>query len=248
MSNDPRFSTRPDEAQAVAASAAEMRAAGVAATPEERGLFLTRVYGHLLAAIGGFVLLEVILFKSGAAENVARVLTSVNWLLVLGGFMVAGWMARGLAALAGNLGAQYVGLGLYVVANAVIFTPLLYVAEYYAQGGVIRSAAILTVLGFTGLTLIVFQTRRDFSFLGGMLRWGGILALVAIVGGVLFGWNLGMWFSLAMIAISGGAILHDTSNIIRYWPGDRYVGAALELFASVAMMFWYILRLLSARR
>ena len=135
-----------------------------------------------------------------------------------------------------------------MAAQAVIFVPLLYMAEYYVGGGVIASAAGLTLLGFVGLTLIVFQTRKDFSFLGGILRWAGILALVAIAGGVFFGWELGTWFSVGMIALAGGAILYDTSNIMRYWPNDRYVGAALELFASVALMFWYILRLLMSRR
>jgi len=236
-----------NEAQAVAASFEEMRAAGVASSAEERGLFIVRVYGHLLAAIAAFTLFEVYLFKAGYAENIARSLMGVNWMLVLGGFMVSGWLARGMAARAGSLGMQYLGLGLYVMAQGIIFVPLLYVAEYYSGGGVIRSAAILTILGFTGLTLIVFQTRRDFSFLGAMLKWGGVLALLAIGGSVFFGWQLGTWFSLGMVALAGAAVLHDTSNIIRYWSQDRYVGAALELFASVALMFWYILRLLSRR-
>ena len=135
-----------------------------------------------------------------------------------------------------------------MVAQAIIFTPMIYIAEYKAGGGVIASAAVLTGLAFTGLTLIAWQTRKDFTFLGGILRWAGILALVAIAGSVFFGLNLGMWFSLAMVALAGGAILYDTSNIIRYWPSDRPVGAALELFASVALMFWYLLRLLSSRR
>lgn len=214
----------------------------------ERGRFLVRVYGHLLAAILAFTGLEVYLFKSGMAESIARALIGVNWMLVLGGFMVAGWLARGLAARAASPGIQYLGLGLYVVAQAIIFTPLLYVAEHYTGGGVIQSAAILTVLGFVGLTAVAIQTRKDFSFLGGMLRWGGILALVAIAGGVFFGWELGMWFSLLMVGLAGASILHDTSNIIRNWPYDRYVAASLELFASVALMFWYILRLLMASR
>jgi uncharacterized protein len=213
----------------------------------ERGVFIMRVYGHLLAAIGAFVALEFWLFQSGMAERLARALLSVNWLLVLGGFMVSGWLARGLASRAGGLGMQYLGLGLYVVAQAIIFTPMLYIAEHYSGGGVIRSAALLTILGFVGLTVIVFQTRKDFSFLGGMLRWGGVMALVAIGGGVFFGWELGTWFSVGMIALAGGAILHDTSKIAMHWPADRYVGAALELFASVALLFWYILRLLMRR-
>ena len=48
---------------------------------------------------------------------------------------------------------------------------------------------------------------------------------------------------LAMIFLAGAAILYDTSAIMRDYPEDRYVGAALQLFASVALMFWYVLQL-----
>ena len=207
-----------------------------------------RVYGYLMGAIAAFILLEVWLFRSGTAGTLARALAGTNWMLVLGGFMVVGWLARGLAARARSAPAQFAGLALYVVAQAIIFTPMISVADDRAGGGVIASAAVLTGLAFVGLTLIAWQTRKDFTFLGGLLRWAGILALVAIAGSVFFGLNLGMWFSLAMVALAGGAILYDTSKIIRYWPSDRPVGAALELFASVALMFWYLLRLLSGRR
>jgi len=96
--------------------------------------------------------------------------------------------------------------------------------------------------------LLVFSTRKDFSFLRGILMWGGIIALVLIIGGVLFGFQLGTFFSVAMIALAGGAILYDTSNVLHHYPEDRYVAASLELFASVALMLWYVLRLLSSRR
>lgn len=218
------------------------------AEASDRGAFLARVYAHLLGAVLAFVAVEAWLFQTGAALRLARALLGVNWMLVLGGFMVTGWLARGLAGRAANPAMQYLGLGLYVLAQAVIFAPLLVVADQYSGGGVIRSAAILTVLAFVGLTLVVLQTRRDFTFLGGMLRWAGILALVAIAGGVFFGWQLGTWFSLGMVALAGAAILHDTSAIVRHWPTDRHVGAALELFASVALLFWYILRLLMGSR
>lgn len=238
--------SKREPGQDTRAMAAEAIYSGEAAI--DRSGFLLRVYGHLLGAVAVFVLIETWLFSTGRAMEIAQALLGVNWMLVLGGFMVAGWLARGLAVRATGLGTQYLGLLLYVVAQAIIFTPLLVVADIKAGGGVIGSAALLTALGFTGLTLIVIQTRRDFSFLGGMLRWGGILALLAIAGGVFLGWDLGAWFSLAMVGLAGAAILHDTSKIINTWPDDRYVGAALELFASVALMFWYILRLLSSRR
>jgi FtsH-binding integral membrane protein len=106
---------------------------------------------------------------------------------------------------------------------------------------------LVTLLGFAGLTGVVFMTRKDFSFLGGLLRWGFIMALVLIVVGVIFGLNMGTWFSVGMIALAGGAILYDTSNVLHHYPEDRYVAAALELFASVALMFWYVLRLFMSR-
>lgn len=143
--------------------------------------------------------------------------------------------------------AQYVALAAYVVGQAIIFVPLLFIANHYAPGA-ITSAALVTFLGFVGLSLVAFMTRKDFSFLRGILIWGGIIALVLIVAGVIFGFYLGTLFSVAMVALAGAAILYDTSNILYHYPEDRYVAAALQLFASVALMFWYVLRLFIGSR
>jgi uncharacterized protein len=214
---------------------------------EDRGLFLARTYGHLLGAVLAFVILELFYFSTSLAASIAEPLLSVDWLLVLGVFIVVSWGARGLAARSDSLGAQYLGLGVYVIAESIIFVPLLYVAETYAPGA-IRSAGSLTVLAFVGLTAIVFQSGTDFSFLAGLLRWAFVVAIVAIVGALLFGFALGTWFSVAMVGLAGAAILYDTSKILHHYPSDRYVAAALELFASVALMFWYLVRLFTPRR
>ncbi len=66
--------------------------------------------------------------------------------------------------------------------------------------------------------------------------------------GLVFGFQLGTWFSVAMIGFAGAAVLYDTSNIIHVYPEDRYVAAAMQLFASIALMFWYVLRLLMGNR
>jgi FtsH-binding integral membrane protein len=212
-----------------------------------RGRFVARAYNHLFGAIAAFVLLEVFLFKTGMAESIASVLLSGSWLLVLGGFVVVSWMARSVAHSSASKAAQYAALAGYVVAQAIIFVPLLYIAEKVAPGA-ITSAALVTFLGFVGLSLIVFFTRKDFSFLRGILCWGGIIALVLIVAGVIFSFQLGTFFSVAMVALAGAAILYDTSNILHHYPQDRYVAAALELFSSVALMLWYVLRLFISRR
>jgi uncharacterized protein len=214
---------------------------------DARASFLVKTYVHLFGAIAAFTLIEVFLFSSGLAYNIAKAFLSTNWLVILGGFMIVSWIASRTAYRAEKTATQYIGLLLFVLAEALIFVPLLALADYYAPG-MIRSAALVTLFGFTGLTFIVVLTRKNFSFLGGLLKWGMVLALVAIVGGVIFGFELGTWFSVAMIGLAGAAILYDTSKIMTVFPTDRHVGAALQLFSSVALMFWYVLRLFLSRR
>ena len=220
---------------------------GVAALDADaRGAFITKTYLHLFGAIGAFTLIEMFLFQSGLAYPIAKALLGVSWLLVLGGFVVVSWLASRVALTASSLGAQYAALAGFILAEAIIFVPLLVLAELKAEG-VIGSAAGITMIGFGVLTGVVFYTRKDFSFMRGILIWAGFIALGAIVGAVIFKFNLGAWFSVAMIALAGGAILYDTSNVLYHYPENRYVGAALQLFASVALMFWYVLRLFLRR-
>lgn len=211
-----------------------------------RAQFVTRTYTHLLAAILGFTAVEVVLFKSGLALPIAQAMLGVSWLLVLGGFMVSGWLFSGMAARAQSIGVQYLALAGFVFVEAIIFVPLLVIAEINAPGA-IQSAALVTLLGFSGLTAIAMMTGKDFTFMGAFLRWIGVGALLLIVGGVIFGFQLGTYFSVAMVVFAGATILYSTSKILRTYPEDRYVSAALELFASVALMFWYVLRLFSRR-
>lgn len=209
--------------------------------------FVLRVYNHLFGAVLLFTLLEVAYFKAGIAAPMARAMLGTNWLLVLGAFMVVSWLATRFAFTSASLATQYAALVAYVVAQSVIFVPLLFVANHYAPGA-IQSAALITLVGFTGLTAIAYISKSEFQFLGALLKWAGLVALLAIVGGVAFGFQLGTWFSVAMIGLAGGAILYDTKTILRVFPEDRYVGASLKLFASVALMFWYALRLIMGSR
>lgn len=213
---------------------------------EARSRFIVRTYNHLFGAILGFIAIEFTLFTSGLAETIARTFLGVNWLFVLGGFVIVSWLASRTAHRAEALGAQYLALAGFVVAQALIFVPLLYVANFYAPG-TITSAALVTLLAFGALTAVAFVSRKDFSFLGALLRWVMVLALVAIVAAVIFGFELGTWFSVAMVGVAGAAILYDTSNVLHHFPEDRHVAAALELFASMALMFWYVLRLFMSR-
>ncbi len=204
--------------------------------------FVVKVYSHLLLAILAVVALEVYFFESGIAETVAQWMFSIPWLAILGAFMVVAWLARKVAYKAESLTLQYVGLGGYIIAEALILIPLLYQTDRIAPGA-IENAAIFTAVGFTALTAIVIITKKDFSFLRSMLMWGGFIALGLIIIALLFKFSLGIWFDVAMIAIGGGSVLYDTSNIMRRYSKHKYVSASLSLFASIALIFWYALRM-----
>lgn len=212
---------------------------------EDRSNFIWRCYAHVVGAIVAFAAIEVYFFQSGIAAAIAEPMFN-NWLLVLGGFMLASWGATHVAHRVQSKQAQYAALAAFIVVEALIFAPLLYVANAVAPG-VIDSAAGVTLLGSIGLIATAMITRKDFSFLRGLLVWGGILAMVGIVASIFFGFALGTWFSVAMIGFAGAAVLYDTSNIMHHYPEDKYVAASMALFASIALMFWYVLRLFLAR-
>jgi FtsH-binding integral membrane protein len=214
---------------------------------DSRSIFISRTYTHLVAGILGFILVEMGLFESGLAIQIARFMFSFNWFLIMGAFMLTGWLATRTAQTSTSIGMQYFAYAAYVLAEALIFVPLLYLADSKAPG-TIDSAVLVTSLGAGGLMFVAHRTRKDFSFLRAILMWGGVLAIVAMIGGAVFGFQLGTWFSVAMIGFAGAAVLYDTSNIIHYYPEDRYVSAAMQLFASIALMFWYVLRLLMGNR
>jgi FtsH-binding integral membrane protein len=221
------------------------------ARPAERSRFIRRTYLHLAAAILAFVALEAVFLNSAIAPAMMKLMVGGNfsWLIVLGLFMGVSWLAQYWALSGASMAMQYAGLALYVVAEAIIFIPLLYVAAFYSSPDIIPMAAMITVGLFLGLTGVVVTTRIDFSFLRGVIVIGGFVALGIIVASILFGFNLGVFFAGAMVLFAAAAILYNTSNIFLHYRTDQYVAASLSLFASIALLFWYILRiLLSFRR
>jgi len=212
---------------------------------EDRANFIWRCYAHVTGAILAFAAIEVYFFESGIAERIALPMLQ-NWWMVLGAFILCGWGATHVAHRIESKNAQYAAFAVFVMMQALIFAPMLFIANARAPG-MIESAAGVTVLGVVGLVATAMITRKDFSFLRGMMVWGFMLAMVAIIGSMIFGFHLGTWFSVAMIGFAGAAVLYDTSNIMHHYPQDKYVAASMQLFASIAMMFWYILRLFMGR-
>ena len=218
------------------------------AAEDARTTFIRRTYLHLAAAIAAFVGIEAAIFTLVPTETLDGMLGMLaasrwGWLVVVAGFIGVSWLAQTWANSNTSQGVQYLGLTLYVLAEALIFVPLLYIAGRLAPEA-IPAAGVLTLVMFGGLTALVFITRSDLTSWGKYLWCAGLAALGICIAGVLFNFQLGVWFSGLMIGLASAYILYDTSNILHRYRTEQYVAAALALFASVALLFWYILRLM----
>lgn len=211
---------------------------------EERLAFVRRTYLTLAAAIMAFVGLEFAIFQMELAAPLTNLMLGwggASWLITLGLFIGVGYVANRLAFSNAAEWVQYAGLGLYVVAESIIFVPLLAMASIESDPTVIPAAAIITLSVFSVLTGYVFVTKQDFSFLGPFLVIAGAVAMGAIVVAILFGFSLGTFFAMAMVLLAAGYIVYTTSNILHHYNTDQHAAAALALFSAVAMMFYYIL-------
>ena len=213
------------------------------AAETERASFIKRTYVHLAGAIAAFAVIEAMLIKSGVALSFVGMLSGSkwSWLIVLGAFMLVSTVANNWAHSGISREKQYMGLGLFVVAEAVIFMPLIYMAVARAPD-VLQNAVVVTAALVGGLTFTAFSTKINFSFMGRFLMIGGFIAMGLIVASILFGFSLGLWFSGAMILFAAGSVLYSTSNIIHEYNTEQHVAASLSLFSSVGLLFWYILQ------
>jgi FtsH-binding integral membrane protein len=222
------------------------------APAEARAAFIRRTYGHVAGAIVAFVCIAGVLLNLPGIDSALMAffgLGRMSWLIVLGAFMAVSWLAERWAQSDVSPGTQYAGLGLYVLAEALIFLPILWVATTFPKfEGVVTQAGLMTLMVAGGLTMAVLITKKDFSFLRTGLIIFSWVAFGLILVAVLFGFNLGTWFSLAMVGFASACIIYQTSNILHHYRTDQHVAAALALFASIALLFWYILQLFMRSR
>ncbi len=218
------------------------------ASETEKATFYKKTYLHLALALLAFIGVETLLIQTVPAEAIAWLFSGkFIWMFVIGLFWLGSFISTKMS-FAPSREQQYLGLGLYVLLEAAIFLPLIYIAIATAGYGILLQAAIITGAMFTGLTAVVFTTNTDFSFLRTVVVVGGFVALGAIVAGAIFGFDLGLWFSVGMVVLASASILYQTSQIKDQYATGQYVGAALQLFASVMLLFWYVLRILMSRR
>jgi len=218
------------------------------ASTSARGAFIKRTYLHLLGAVVAFVGLEAVLLSSGLGTEILKVLIAepMAWIGVMVLFIVGGYAAQAMARSHSAPGLQYAGLTLYVLLEALIFLPILTIATTFpdfAGKNLPLQAGIVTLAVFAGLTIAVFASGKDFSFMGPFLWVCSFVALGTVIAAVAFGFTLGLVFCGLMVALAAGFIIYDTSNIIHHYGTNEHVAASLNLFASVALLFYYVLRI-----
>jgi uncharacterized protein len=219
----------------------------------DRVSFLRKTYAHLGAGLIAWPLLTALLFNVFSDFSIGFsqfALSGYNWLLVIGLFMGAGFLAARLATSETSRGLQYLGFGIEIAAWSLLMQPILWllVVRFDQPMAMLAQAGIITLAIFVGLTLTVFLTKKDFTFMGGFLKICTFAALGVIVASILFGFSLGALFCGAIILLMAGYILHQTSLVMSQFPPTAYVAAALMLFSTVATLFWYVLQLLMSFR
>ena len=216
----------------------------------DRVAFYKKTYSHVAGGVLVFILFEYLLLQSETIVNFALSMTEgYRWLIMLGGFMFVTNYAEKMTMKSPDKNKQYLAFGLYILAEAFIFVPLIYIAAFYMDSGpdILNQAAIVTLALFTGLSAVVFVTKKDFSFIKTGLTIGFFIAIGLIIAGTIFGFNLGLWFSVGMCLLAGGSILYQTSNLVNKYSTEDYIPAALGLFASLMLLFWYVLSIFMSK-
>ena len=218
-------------------------------TEEQKASFYRKTYMHVALAILAFIFVETALLMVVPAELIMGMVSQKYvWLLIIGGFWLASMLAEKWT-MASSRSMQYAGLGFYVLLEAIIFLPLIHIAVNKTDNiSLIPQAGLITFMLFVGLTGVALTSKRDFSFLRSVLIIGGFISLGLIIAGWIFQFNLGLWFSAGMVFLAGASILYQTNQLKNVYTTEQYVGASLQLFASVMLLFWYVLRILMSRK
>jgi FtsH-binding integral membrane protein len=229
----------------------------------DRAAFFRRTYGLVAVGFAAFAALLAIFFvgfdqRSGIAfalfAGLGSMISSLGgWsiLLVMLAFWGATTVAQSLAFNRASRGAQYAGLGLYVLLEALIFVPLIGYVILSTKGNastVLVPAGIVTAGMIAGLTALVFMTNLDFSFLKVAIILGSFAALAIVLVAAIAGLSLGAWFSIAMIVLMATVILYQTNEIKNTLETDQHVAAAFILFSSFVTLLFYVIRFFAGGR
>jgi len=109
----------------------------------------------------------------------------------------------------------------------------------------VTQAFMTTAVAFVALTAYTFISRRDFSFLKGFV-WVGLISMIVLGLSNYFFFEsplLALGMSGMGVLLFSAFILYDTSTILRDFPNDEYIAAALTLYLDVFLLFEHILSL-----
>jgi hypothetical protein len=255
---------------ALSATARPIEGAVATQGVSDRVTFLRKTYAHLGGALIAFALV------TAAIMNYATELslkfagfggTGMNFLLIMLLFIGVNYGAQKLAMSETSRGLQYAGLGLAVVLWSFIAQPIIWFAVLKFGGAhaltrnlsgtltphlsgdaalILGEATIVTLAIFIGLTVTVFITKKDFTFLRGILSVATFALIGIALASAIFGFSMGMIYSGFVIALMAGYILFQTSLILGYFRPTQYVAASLMLFTSVVTLFIHVLNILAS--
>jgi modulator of FtsH protease len=123
--------------------------------------------------------------------------------------------------------------------------PILTTYLSLANGGqIVMTAMAATGVLFLGLSAYALTSRKDFSFMGGFLVAGILVAFVAGLGAIFFEIPaLSLAVSASFVLLMAGLILYETSNII-HGGETNYIMATVTLFVAIFNLFTSLLHLL----
>jgi modulator of FtsH protease len=120
----------------------------------------------------------------------------------------------------------------------------MYLGEYVNGGKLIMTALGGTGAIFLGLSGYALTTRKDFSFIGGFLMVGILVAFLASLAAIFFSIPaLSLAVSAMFILLMSGLILYETSNII-HGGETNYILATISLYISIYNLFLSLLQIL----
>lgn len=212
------------------------------ASVEERMGFVRKVYALFFAAT---------LFAVGGVALGLSYPPIMLWIIQHPWLTFFGLMGGVMGAQALRLvpGVNFAALFGFTMLTGVIISPVIAIYTRMNPAS-IWQAGLLTVGIFGGLTAYVFISKKDFSFMRGMLTVGLIVVFLSavlnlfIVGSSAFSFGI----SCAALLLFSGFVLYDTSNIIRRYPVNEYVAGALSLYLDAFNIFMALLRILNAGR
>jgi FtsH-binding integral membrane protein len=234
----------------------------------DRVSFLRRTYAHLGGALAAFALVTAGMMKFATDLSLRLSFAGsgsvLGMLFVLIAFIAIAYGAQRLALSETSRALQYVGLGLAVLLWSVLAQPVIWMviarfgnpAEVLAGNTlhavlspkatlILGEATVITLAIFIGLTATVFISRKDFTFLRGILSMAMFGVLGLVIAALIFGFSIALAYPIAVALIMCGYILYETSLIANYVRPTQHVAAALMLFTTVVMLFMQVLRLLA---